>query len=111
METARPFRVNRSEGNAAEGVPRRWMDQRQVEVAGKQDERGIHEPVMEQNRVRKPETGVALAVPEQEARDREQDSEGRGHDRVQLLAGVETARPTAPVQQPAQVLGVEALEL
>src|SRR5919204_2979004 len=111
MVATRPLGVDATAGDAAKCVARGGMDERQVEVAGEQNDGDVHEPVVEQDRVRKPEAGVALAIPEQEARDREQDGESGGDDRVQLLTGVETTRAPAAMQEPAPVVRVEALEL
>ena len=58
-----------------------------------------------------PEARVALAVPEEEAADREQDREGGGDDRVQLLAGVQPALRRVAAEEPAAVVGVEVLDL
>jgi len=69
----------------------------EVEVADEQNEEDVHQAVVDEDRAGKPEAGVALAVPEQESGEREQEGE-RGADRgVQLLAGVEEAlwRPPA----------------
>ena len=54
---------------------------------------------------------VALAVPEEEAADREQDRERGGDDRVELLAGVQPPLRGAAAEQPAAVVGVEVLDL
>src|SRR5262249_54871816 len=111
MMAARPLRVDAAADHAAEGLARRRGDQREVEVAGEQDERAVHESAVEQNRIRTPEAGVALAIPEQEARDRKENGERRRHDRVQLLTGVEATGTAATAQQPTQVVGVETLDL
>lgn len=47
---------------------------------------------MDEEGVRHPEAVVALAEPEEEAADREEDRERRGGDGVQLLADVEPSR-------------------
>jgi hypothetical protein len=70
---------------------------------------------VQQQRAREAEPVVALAVPEQEARDGEQHRERRGQRRVQLLARVELADAYAPVAavtraQPLPVGGQEAVQ-
>jgi hypothetical protein len=80
-------------------------------MAGEQDERDVHQAVVEQDRAGEAEAGVALPVPEQEARDGEQNDEGAGHRGVELLSGVEFSRPARAVAKPAAVVLIEAVEL
>ena len=97
--------------HAAERVPRRRVDHRQVEVADEQDERDVHQPVVEDDRAVEAEAVVALAEPEQEAGGGEEDGERGGQDRVQLLAGVEAALRTRDPPQPEAVVAVDDVEL
>ena len=71
----------------------------------------VHQPVVDEQRARQAEARVALAVPEEEARHREQQRERGGHDDVQLLARVQAARRAAAVEEPVAVVGVEAVDL
>jgi hypothetical protein len=48
-------------------VARRGIDEREVEVSDEEDERHVHQPVVEEDRAREAERRVALAEPEQEA--------------------------------------------
>src|SRR5436309_16132350 len=86
-------------------------DQHEVEVADEQQQRDVHQAVVEQDRARKAEAGVALAVPEEESREGEQNGEGACHRRIELLAGVELPGPARAVAEPAAVVLVEAIEL
>src|SRR5438477_1581938 len=94
-------------GDRTERVASAWIDQREVEVAEQEEEGDVHQPVVHDERVLKPEGVVAFAVPEKEAGDCEQNSERRGDDRVQLLAGIEAALWSAAAAEPGAVGGVE----
>ena len=54
---------------------------------------------------------VALAVPEEEAGDGEENREGGGDDRVDFLTGVEAALRCAAAAEPGEVVCVEAVDL
>ena len=108
----RPVLADRAERDAAQRVPRRRVDHRQVEVADQEGERDVHQPVVQDDRAREAELRVALAEPEQQPRDQEEQREGGGEERVQLLAGVEAAlRRRQAAREPAQVVAVEAVDL
>src|SRR5205085_1816221 len=53
-------------GDCAERMPGRGMDERQIDVAEQQEEGDVHQPVVHDERVLKPEGVVALPVPENE---------------------------------------------
>src|ERR671930_381909 len=97
--------------DAPERVAGGRSDDGKVEVADQQDQRAIHQAVVEQDRAGEAESGVALAVPEKEARDGKKQREGCGQRCVELLAGVEPARTAATMEKPASVVLVEAIEL
>jgi hypothetical protein len=79
-------------------------------VPGDQHERDVHQPVVEENGAREAEARVALAQPQQHARDGEQDGE-RGRDRgVELLTRVEPPLRTRHPPQPQHVVLVEPVE-
>ncbi len=80
-------------------------------MAGDDEQGGVHEPVVDEDRARQPEAGVALAVPEQQTGEEEEDGEGGGNGGVQLLARVEAALRRAAAAQPATVVGVEEVEI
>src|ERR687887_2740918 len=111
MAPPRPAGTDVAGGDPAEGGARGRADDGQIEMPDKQDERDVHEAVVQENRVGEAKAGIALAVPEQEARDGEEQCEGGGQRRVQLLAGVEPARVAWPVEEPAAIVLVEAVEL
>ena len=70
-------------------------------VADEQAEGDEHQPVMQDDGAREAEARVALAEPEQEPGDKEEDRERRRQSRVQLLTGVEPAlRRGPPAEQP-----------
>src|SRR5712692_2220337 len=101
---ARPLLTHVPERHAAKCVAGGWVDEREVEVAGDDDERGVHQGVVDEDRAREAEARVSLAVPEQEAGDEEEDGKRCGQGGVQLLAGVEAALRRAPPQEPAAVV-------
>jgi len=92
-------------------VARARVDDCEVEMPGEQDEEHVHEPVVDEQRAGETETRVALAVPEQESRDREVDRERGGDRRVELLPGVEPSLRRPFASQPAPVVRVESVEL
>jgi hypothetical protein len=57
------------------------------------------------------EAGVALAEPEEEAADGEQDREGGGGDGVELPAGAESALRCVAAEEPGAVVGIEEVDL
>src|SRR5207302_2719744 len=100
---AGPLAPDRPEGHAAQRVPGRGVDQREVEVSYEERERDVHQPVVEDHRAREAVARVLLPEPEQQAGDAEQDREGRGERCVDLLAGVEPALRRLAATQPAEV--------
>ena len=66
---------------------------------------------MQQDRAGETEVRIALAVPEQEPRDSEEQCEGGGHRGVELLARVEPAWTAGAAPQPAAIVLVETVEL
>ena len=108
---ARPVGVDPAARHAVQGMARLRVDQAQVEVAEEEEERGVHQPVVDQDRLGEPEARVALAVPEQHAGDAEQHRERSGDDRVQLLAGVQAALWRAAAAEPVAVVAVERVDL
>jgi len=99
----RPLDADVAECHAAKRVPRRRMDQGEVEVPDEEHERDIHQAVVQDDGAREAEPGVLLAEPEQEAGDAEQDREGRRESGVDLLAGVEPALRRLAAAQPASI--------
>ena len=69
----RPFLADGAERDPAQRVPRRRVDHGEVEVADRSDERDVHQAVVEDDRAREAELRVALAEPEQQARDQEEE--------------------------------------
>ena len=107
-----PVFADGSEGHAAESVPRGRVDEGQVEVADDDHDRDVHERVVEVDGAGESEARVALAVPEQQARDEEQRRECCGQDCVDLLAGVEAALGAVDVAgEEAAVVAVEQVDL
>ena len=80
-----PLDADVAEGHPAQRVAGRRMDQREIEVADEEQERDVHQAVVEDHRAREAEPRVALADPEEHARDPEQDGERGRQDRVDLL--------------------------
>jgi hypothetical protein len=76
-----------------------------------QEERDVHQPVVDEQGVREPEPGVTLPVPEEEAGDREEQPEHGGDDRIQLLARIQPALRRTASAEPGEVVGVEAVDL
>src|SRR5205807_725670 len=91
-------------GDRAERVSSAGMDQGEVEVAEQEEEGDVHQPVVHDQRVLEPEGVVALAVPEEEAGDGEENGERGSDDRVDLLTGVEAALWCAPTFEPGEVV-------
>src|SRR5438093_3019047 len=73
----RPLLVDRAERDPAQGVPRRGMDDGQIEVPDKQHQRRIHQTVVQEHGARETEARVALAEPEQQSREEEEQRERR----------------------------------
>ena len=92
-------------------MPRLRIDDGQEKVPDEEDERDVHQPVVHEERVRRTEARVALAVPEEEAGDDEEQGERGGDHRVQLLPCVQAALRGRPALQPRAVVGVEAVDL
>ena len=86
---ARPRLVDLAGGHAAQRVARARMDQRQVEVPDEQADGEEREDVVDGAGAVEDEAVVALAEPEEEAGQREQERERDGQQGVDLLAGVE----------------------
>ena len=104
----------RRHGPAHDALDRRRLRraQRDPDVAADEHAGDDHRRVVQRKRAGQAEIGVALAEPQQRAGDREQHRQRRLRDRVRLLAGVEAPRRRRPPPaQPAQVVGVEVLEL
>src|SRR5439155_16099524 len=95
----------------AQRVARRWIHERQVEVAEHEEKRDVHQPVVDDERVLKAERVVPLTVPEKEAGERKQEGERGRDDHVDLLAGVEAALRVAASPQPAEIVVVEDIDL
>src|SRR5947209_7894053 len=64
MVTSLPGRFDRSARHAAQRVAGRGAEHGQVEVAGEQDERDPHQPVMKDDRASEAEAHVAFSEPE-----------------------------------------------
>ncbi len=92
----RPVFADPAAGDRAERVSSTGMDQGEVEVAEQEEEGDVHQPVVHDQRVLESEGVVALAVPEEEAGDGEENREGGGDDRVDFLTGVEAALCCTP---------------
>src|SRR6266566_827652 len=107
----RPVLAHPATGDPAQRMARRRIHERQVEVAEHEEERDVHQPVVDDERVLEPEGVVPLPVPEEEAGEREQEGERRRDDHVELLAGVEAALRIAAPPQPAEVVVVEDVDL
>src|SRR5438552_17295291 len=102
--SCRPVLAHRPDGHSAQRVAGRRMANREIEMARKQAERDEHQAVVEDDRAREPKPRVALAEPEEDARNGEEDRERRRERRVQLLAGVEPALRRGPLpEEPADV--------
>ena len=99
------------DGDAAERMPRRRVDEREEEVPAQQNQGEQRQPVVQQDRAREAKAVVALAEPEQRAGDGEEQREGGGERRVHLLARVEAALRPRLRAQPVQVVVVEPVEL
>src|SRR4051794_28238012 len=80
-------------------------------MTDEEEEGDVGQPVVDQDRLRKPEACVALAVPEQYAGDREQQREDRGQDRIHLLARIETTLWWMTALQPVAVVAIEQVDL
>src|SRR6266568_7708864 len=80
----RPVFTYPAAGDRAERVSSAGMDQGEVEVAEQEEEGHVHQPVVHDQRVLEAESVVALAVPEEEAGDGEENGERGGDDRVDL---------------------------
>ena len=76
-----------------------------------EEERDVHQPVVDEDRVGKAKARVALAVPEESAGHREQDGERGGHDRVELLACVEPTLGWVAELEPLAVVTVPDVDL
>src|SRR5882672_7256857 len=76
-----------------------------------EEERDVGQPVVDEDRLREAEARVALAVPQQDAADREQQREDGGQDRVHLLARIEAALRRMTALQPVSVVAVEEVDL
>src|SRR6266566_1375719 len=107
----RPVLTHPAARDPAQRMARRRIHERQVEVAEHEEERDVHQPVVDDERVLEPEGVVTLAVPKEEAGEREQEGERRRDDHVELLAGVEAALRIAAPPQPAEVVVVKDVDL
>src|SRR6266403_295509 len=75
-------------------------------MTGQQDERDPHQPVVQHDCARETESRVALAVPEQDAGQREEHGERSRHGSVELLARVEATLLRRIAAQPETVVEV-----
>src|SRR2546427_5946816 len=107
----RPVFAYPAAGDRAERVSSAGMDQGEVEVAEQEEEGDVHQPVVHDQRVLEAERVVALAVPEEEAGDGEENGERGGDGRVDLLTSVEAALRCAPAFEPGEVVAVEPVDL
>src|ERR1700675_3083128 len=101
-----PFLVNRAARHAVERVAGLGVDEREVEMAEEEEERDVHQPVVDEDRVGEAEASIAFPVPEKTARDREQNGERGGDDRIELLAGVQPALGWVAELEPVAVVAV-----
>src|SRR6478735_3697628 len=88
---ARPRLVDLSSGHPPQRMARARMDEREVEVTDEQADGDEREDVVDGARAVEDEAVVALAEPEEEAGEGEEEREGYGQERVDLLAGVEAS--------------------
>ena len=86
------------------------MNKGEVEVAGEQQERDVHQAVVEDHGAREAVARVLLAEPEQKTGHAEQDGEGGGERSVDLLAGVEPSLRSAAAAEPAEVVALLSAE-
>src|SRR5579863_5986070 len=93
-------------------MPRRRMDEGEVEVAEQKRERRVQQAIVEDHGARKAEARVLLPEPEEQARDEEEHHERRGQRGVELLAGVEARLLARAARgEPVDVLALEHVEL
>src|SRR6476646_3611475 len=107
----RPLLVDPAARHPAQGMPCPRVEHGEKEVAEEEQQRHVHQPVVHEQCLRQPEAGIALAVPEEEAGEREQDGERGGDHRVELLPRVETSLRRLATSQPRAIVGVEAVDL
>src|SRR5262249_59694462 len=92
-------------------MPRRRVDQREIQVSDEKPERDVHQAVVQDHGAGEAVARVLLAEPEQEPGDTEENREGRSEGGVDLLAGVEPSLWSLASAQPQQVVAVEGVEL
>src|SRR2546430_9628923 len=107
----RPVQTHRSGGHSAQRMARRRIEQREIEMAGEQDDRDERDPVVEEDRARELEAVVALAEPEERSGDGEENGERGGERRIDLLSRVESPLRCRAASQPVDVVVVEPVEL
>src|SRR6266516_5458202 len=92
-------------------MPRPWIDQGEIQMAGQQDERDPHQSVVQDDRSSETESCVTLAVPEQDPRDGEENREGGCYRGVELLTRVEAPLLCRIAAEPEPVVQIEPVEV
>ena len=111
MVLAGPRLVDLAGDHAAKCMSRARVDQRQVEVPDEEEDREQREDVVDGAGAVEDEAVVALAQPEEDAGQGEEQREGDRQQGVDLLAGVEAPLRRPPAGQPAPVVTVDGLDV
>ena len=108
----RPVLAHVAEHHPAQSVPRRRVDEGQIQVPEQQRKRRVEQSVVEEDRAREAEARVLLPEPEEQTRDEEEHHEGRRQRSVDLLPRVEARLlPRSTPREPVDVLALEHVEL